>query len=321
MAIIYTHGDFDGIVSAAFVCRGLGLDFVNFTSPANVYGQPVGDEDIVCDLPYPFRKIRYWFDHHESNIREVEEKGIAAEIAGRFFAAPSAAQVISDFFSASAEFPEFFAETLRWANRIDSMDYESVDEWMEPTPSHRIDRSIFLMGEQMAQARRYMRFLVDALSHMPLEEAAKLNEVQERYKQFEVQSARAMQIIERASSFADEGGEILVLDFSEDRFPPKFSKNLAYSVRPNAKAVLLLQPVFQGTTRTNDVRVSLSLNPFMAAKVDQDVASILRELGIGDGHPSAAGGTIESSSKPERLKNKQRFLADVVQFWKSGKSL
>ena len=100
-----------------------------------------------------------------------------------------------------------------------------------------------------------------------------------------------------------------------------FSKNFVYAVFPEALAVLSILPVLQGNRRTNDLKLSLSLNPFRKDRFGMhDCAAILDALGIGGGHPNAAGGKIAAESKTERLRLKAKAAEGIARGWKGGKS-
>ena len=62
---IITHGDFDGVVSAAICSYALRVDKVMFAGPSTITKSliSISDRDIVCDLPYPL-ECGLWFDHN-----------------------------------------------------------------------------------------------------------------------------------------------------------------------------------------------------------------------------------------------------------------
>jgi hypothetical protein len=311
---VYTHGDFDGIVSAAIVGRVLPVSRTFFASPKTIAAQTVTEQDVVCDLPYPHRSVRYWFDHHAANIEAVGALGIAGSIAGRFVPAPSAAQVVYDFFRAEHAFPAFLAETVAEANRVDAMDYASVEEWLAPTPAHRINRALFLPNEGLPDARRYMLLLVRTIGKHPLADLAESDEVEARYALARRHEEESVAIIHRAARLLGNRREVLLLDFSEDRVAPRFSKNMAYTVHPEARAILHLAPGFKDGARTNAIRISLSANPF-GIRDHPDVAAILGDLELGSGHPGAAGGTLVAESKERLLARKEATVAQIVDLW------
>lgn len=309
---IYTHGDFDGIVSAALLSRFLKTGRIFFTSPRSIFEQQVTEQDAVCDLPYPHRSIGLWFDHHEANIETVNKMGLADQIKGKFVPAPSAAQVVLDYFQTEHQIPDFITETVNQANIIDSMAYDSVEQWLEPTPAHRINRALFVPSEKFHEARRYMILLVKTVAKFPLEDIAESEDVDERYQLAKKHEDDSVDLIRKVAQRLGAGGEIILLDFTEDRFRPSFSKNMAYTIFPDADAILQLNPGFERGKRVNSIGISFSVNPFDKQANQYDVAAILGDLGLGSGHAGAAGGSFSADSKQKLLANKQQLLENIV---------
>ncbi|MDP8224382.1 MAG: hypothetical protein P9L99_13540 [Candidatus Lernaella stagnicola] len=312
---ILTHGDFDGIVSAALVGLWTGIDFVFFTGPENLRRNQIGERDIVCDLPHPAVECRAWFDHHPSNIEEAAEMEWSVG-EGAAVDAPSAARVIFEHLKDRVEFPPFMAETVEATDRVDTMDYETIDDWLAETPENILNNTIFLSGEDMQQARRYMWRLIEMIQTQPLDEIADNPAVLERYHRSQEHARRASETIKQSGRLI-AGGQICLLDFSDMKVAPRFSKNLAYTVYPEAAAVLQIMPVLQGGRKTNDLRLSISLNPFIKQAVaGHDMAEIMEQLDLGGGHPAAAGGKIAARSKDERLQLKENVVSDIERLWR-----
>lgn len=311
---IVSHGDFDGIVSSSLVGLWTKITFVFFTGPETVRGNQMGPKDVVCDLPHPAREVRAWFDHHPGNIEEARAMGWSAG-EGAAYEAPSAARVIFDHLKDKTTFPPFMAQTVEAADRVDSMAYATIDEWLAETPENIVNNTIFLPGEELREARRYLWRLVTILQEHSLEEVVDFPEVLERHQRTQEHAHRAAETIAKVGTLA-AGGEICVLDFSEMKVTPRFSKNLAYTVFPQASAVLSISPVVMGGRRTNDLRLSLSLNPFLGGRnMFHNCAAILDQLQLGGGHAAAAGGKITSASKEERLREKARVVEDIARLW------
>ena len=234
---------------------------------------------------------------------------------GAAYEAPSAARVIFDHLKATVNFPPFMAQTIEAADRVDSMAYATIDEWLAETPENIVNNTIFLPGEELREARRYLWRLVTILQEHSLEEVVDFPEVLERHQRTQEHAQRAADTIGKVGRLV-AGGEICVVDFSEMKVTPRFSKNLAYTVFPDAHAVLSIAPVVMGGRRTNDLRLSLSLNPFLGGRNSfHDCAAILDQLQLGGGHPAAAGGKITSASKDDRLREKARVVDDIARLW------
>ena len=311
---LYTHGDFDGVVSAALASLWSGVEDFFFSGPGAIRRNSIGERDIVCDLPHPAREVRAWFDHHKQNIEEAKQMGWSVG-QGAAFEAPSAARVIFEHLKDEVHFPHFLEQTVQAADRVDSMDYASLEQWLADEPDNRINESIFLPGEDLTQARGYLVGLVLRLRDYPIGEVARFPEVEDRYRRSREHAQRAQEIIQKTGRMIPEA-QICVIDFSEMKVAPSFSKNLAYLVFPEASAVLSIVGVLDKGRKTNDLRMSLSLNPFLGRDLSRhDCAEIFDTMQIGGGHRSAAGARLTAFSKAERLRAKQLALEEIVSRW------
>ncbi len=309
---IIAHGDFDGIVSAALAGLWSGLNMFFFTGPESVRRIEMGKRDIVCDLPHPMREIRAWFDHHLSNIEEAQGTGwTVGEGAAR--EAASAARVVYEHIRHTTTLPPFIEETVAATDIVDTMGYATIEDWLAETPANVINTTIFLPGEEMKQASRYLHRLTGMIQRHGLADIVTMDEVRMRAAKAKEHARQATDTIRRIGKLL--GGRICVLDFSEMKVAPRFSRNLAYTVFPEAEAVLTVNGVLQEGRRTNDLRLSLSLNPFRPETRGHDCAAILDGLGLGGGHPGAAGGKISAGSKDERVRLRDKMLADVLAQW------
>ena len=252
---------------------------------------------------------------YASNIEEARATGWSAG-EGAAHEAPSAARVIFEHLKDRVEFPEFAAATVVATDRQDTMDFATIEEWLAETPENIINNTIFLPGEEMKQASRYLHRLTTMIQHQPLAAVAEYDEVKDRHRRAKEHARQATETIKRIGRMVADG-RICLLDFSEMKVAPRFSRNLAYAVFPQADAVLGVNGVVQAGRHTNDLRVSLSLNPFRRETAAHDCAAILDELELGGGHPAAAGGKISAASKEERLRLRDKMLADVAALWRA----
>lgn len=319
---IVTHDDFDGVVSAAICAAIYETSKIIFTGPVAITESRVliTEEDIVCDLPYPLC-CGLWFDHHDGNLQAVKLRGIdPSSIPGEFSLKPSCARVVLDYFSRDYELDEDFAEMAREADRIDSFDYVSVEEWRADTPAHRIDCALKAKSSSQREKFSFYRDLVLKLRDSSLGETAELTGVRKRMEIYRKEEEGILKIISENSLFLREDGgkEMLIIDISGFSKKPYILKNLAYLLFPNVLAVLLIQGCYPGGIKNTDLSLSLSLGLVMQRREHKkDVGEIVRSLNLGDGHPGAAAGIIHSSSRREMLKNRGRVLSELFRMWKS----
>ncbi|MEZ4524605.1 MAG: exopolyphosphatase [Desulfobacterales bacterium] len=116
---LVTRTDFDGLVCAVLLEEAGLVDKYKFVHPKVIQDGllTVTSDDIIANMPYA-PGCAFWFDHHASemnrvNIREIEFKGDCRP-------APSAAQVIWDYFGGEKKFGTKFLPLLEAVNKYDS---------------------------------------------------------------------------------------------------------------------------------------------------------------------------------------------------------
>ena len=318
---IVTHGDFDGLVSAAICSYVEGCGRIVFTGPNSIARAEISidSRDIVCDLPYPL-EAGLWFDHHAGNLDALKLRGIdPGRIPGRFDEQPSCARVVLDHYRGlGTGLPDYFEDTVREADMIDSFDYRSVEEWRRETPGKLVDMSLKVYFPTPREKTKYYLHAVSLMGDMPLVEMLKDEAVSRNLERYRVEEERMILFIEKSISFLpqDREREMIVLDFTHHKRRPRAVRNLAFLEHPDALAVLTLNPLFRGGVKTNDFSVSLSLSMNLTGKEHgKDAGEIMRSLDIGDGHPGAAAGVIHSETKEEMKRNKDRMLLKIWQLW------
>ncbi|UCE04650.1 MAG: hypothetical protein JSW07_13610 [bacterium] len=317
---IITHNDFDGVVSAALCSYVFKIDRIYFAGPSNIARADltITENDIVCDLPYPL-ECGLWFDHHEGNLQELQYRNIDLHsIEGKFDLQPSCARVIFNYFQNDHSFPAYFALLVDDTDKIDSFDYQSIEDWRAETPAKIVDATIRSRTGDARDKRKYLKKLVLWLRDQPAEEVAKSPEVAERYNNYIQEEKEMLKIIEQNSFFLpqDSKKEMIILDFTKFNRPGYVIKNLAYLLYPEALAVLEVKNLFTRGIKSNDLSFSLSLSLNLNHKEHaKEVGEIMRELNIGDGHKGAAAGKVGCTTKDEMLKQKQYVLDQIFDLW------
>ncbi len=320
---IVTHGDFDGLVSAAICSHVFGCEKVIFTGPNAILRTEVSIDrrDVVTDLPYPL-ECGLWFDHHPGNREAVKLRGIdPAGIPGRFEEKPSCARVVLDYFTElGEELPGHFHGTVDEADIIDSFDYRSVEEWRRDTPGKLVDMSLKSAFRGYREKTRYFEDLTAMIRDRSLADILEEPSVNSRIERYREEERRMIKFVEESVAFlpGDDGGELVILDFTHHKRPPRITRNLAFLIHPGALGVLTMNAIFRGGRKTNDLSVSMSLSMNMTGREhDKDIGEIMRSLGIGDGHRGAAAGTVNCESKDEMLRSKKKILARIWELWRS----
>ena len=316
---IITHDDFDGVISAALTAFVYHIDRFEFAGPRTITDNrfPITDADVVCDLPCP-SEVGLWFDHHVGNLEDLGYLGrSASDIPGRFDEKPSCARVIFDHF-ASEGLPARFAPMVDEADRIDSFDWRSIEDWRAETPGKTLDAAIKLMDANRRDRFRFLERLVRALRDGELQTVATLDWVASRAQAYAEQEEAMVQKVQADAVFleADPRHEIVILDRTRHNQQDPIVKNLAYLCFPESLAVIEVKNRFRRGVKTNDLSLSMSLSLVLNGQPHgKDVGEIMRRLNIGDGHAGAGAGTLDCASKAEMLKEKDRVLAKIYEYW------
>ena len=317
---IVTHSDFDGVVSAAICSYVLRVDKVMFAGPSTITKSliSISDRDIVCDLPYPL-ECGLWFDHHEGNILDLEYRRInPEEIPGSFSRKDSCARVVYQYFANSCELPSRFLEAVEEADRIDSFNYQSIEEWQEETPGKIIDCSIKAQQGPPRERDKYLRQLVEWIRDESLAKVATFPPVVDSFQTYKDNEGGMLKMIQESSYFipADTRQEIVIIDLTKYRHQAGLIKHFAFLLNPKTLAVLEIKSIFDMGVKTNNLSLSMALSLNLAHKERRkDIGEIMRRLNIGDGHRGAAAGTLDCQTKAEMLREKERVLNKIFQLW------
>ena len=116
---LVTRSDMDGLVCGTLLTYLNIIDDVLFAHPKDMQDGKIEitSNDIVTNLPY-VENAHLVFDHHFSETLRNEKKDnhiINPE-------APSAAQVVYDYYNGDEVFPGYFTGMMNGANKADSAD-------------------------------------------------------------------------------------------------------------------------------------------------------------------------------------------------------
>ena len=318
---IVTHDDFDGVVSAALVGYFTEIHEIMFAGPMDITNSrfSIGESDIVCDLPYPL-DCGQWFDHHEANLEEVELRGIDPDtIEGLHLAAPSCARVVLDFFGEEFDIEEEIETLAAAADKIDSFDFKSIEDWRARTPANIIDSAIKYREGSPADRRTFLKKLALLLMDYPLEEIAAREDIAELARRYWDEEENMTRVIMGALDHLDPDKEIILLDFSDRKKPVRIQKNLAQLLDRQALAVLEIKPVFQRGVKVNALALGISMTIRGASEApERDLGEMMRTLNIGSGHAGAAAGRIDCDSLQALQKESKRIQKELIKLWKSN---
>lgn len=319
MKVIISHTDFDGVISASLLSLATKINFIRFISHNQVWLEQLTGSEIIADLPCPW-KCDLWFDHHESNKKEMIERGIDInDIPGKFQLTDSCADIIYDYYKDKIEFPEYFKNLVKETNQIDSMKYDSIAQWQKKTPVKMIAWTTQLLKDE--DYKNFLHYLLKLTKHIikySPEELIKLDFFKYRYKAFEEYKEYSLNLVKKVYYFykKDLNKTMAIVDFTEFKKAPRMDKNFIYIFEPETDAVLLINSEFKNNVKTNNLKFSLGVNFTKSQKLKNiNVAKMFEELELGGGHPKAAGGKLKCYSKNERLKMKEFIIQEIINKW------
>ncbi|MBU2645392.1 exopolyphosphatase [bacterium] len=123
---LVTRADFDGLACAALLTEKGLVDEYFYVHPRDVQAGKVAvsKNDILANVPYA-DGCGIWFDHHSSEGERLEVQKMHFE--GESRSAPSAAQVIWDYYGGVKTFGKRFLPLMDAVNKVDSADL-TLDE-------------------------------------------------------------------------------------------------------------------------------------------------------------------------------------------------
>lgn len=300
-----TRSDLDGIVCAALL-KELGMvDEVQFAHPKDMQDGTieVTSRDIITNLPY-HPKAHMVFDHHASESRRNKTP---ANNMVNDPTAPSAAHVVYRHFGGAAKFPNISHDLMDAANKIDAAQLTEA-EILNPQGWVLLG---FLMDNRTGLGRfrnfrisnyQLMQALVDILrTTKKVEDILKHPDVAERIKVYHEHAELARQQIKRC---ADIQGNLLVLDFRQEKDIFAINRFAIYALYPKANISMHVMPGKQGVNTVFAVGKSV-LN--RSAKID--VGALMLEYG-GGGHMAVGTCQIDNDKADA---TKKELIQRIVQ--------
>jgi nanoRNase/pAp phosphatase (c-di-AMP/oligoRNAs hydrolase) len=202
---LITRLDFDGIVSSVLLREKGVIDSFRFVHPKDVQDGQVEAtaDDVVANVPY-IPGCGLWFDHHSSEEERLELRKIQFKGVSR--AAPSAAQVIWDYYGGVQGFGSRFLPLLWAVNKSDSAEL-TKEEILNPAGwillSYLVDPRTGLgrFNHFRLDHQQFMIELIDHCRTKTVGEILELPDVKERtvlyleqQKQFEEMLNRCVQV-------------------------------------------------------------------------------------------------------------------------------
>ncbi len=292
---IYTHTDFDGLISGLIMLRvtGLSAKDVRFVSPSDIQRNliEVEPQSAVTDLPLPRQKgvkIEFWSDHHASTQPDPEyfkESAYDPE-------SPSCARILFDKFKNNPKVAKY-EELIKWVDIVDSASYPDLNMVNDMSnPYIRLVKSLKSKDSEFDDTF-YLPYLLNKFISMDIEDIADLDIVKLRSDYNIGQSKIYHETVLRHAKY-DQG--IIYYDITEIKIPGIFGRFDLFIQYPESIAKVMMYR----SAKPGFVQISISQNP-INRKNKVHIGNLLSKYG-GGGHPGVGGAMIKEEDKKKIFK-------------------
>lgn len=221
---VVTRGDLDGLACAVILVSKEEVSEIFLVHPQEIADKAVEitGKDILANLPY-HPACAKWFDHHLKTQRTVTPP---AKFDGKYRQAPSAAQLVWEYYDRDPRFQNLVFET----NRLDAA-YLTARDVLEP-------QGYILLGftldgrTGLGDYEGYFRRCVGWVKDLSIEDVLQQDEVAERVDRM---SANDRGFREALVEHSRLDGNVIVTDFRPfGGKPPIGNRFLVYTLFPEA---------------------------------------------------------------------------------------
>lgn len=291
---LVTRSDMDGLVCGTLL-KYLGvIDEIVFVHPKDMQDGKIAinSNDITTNLPYVCG-VHLAFDHHFSETLRNEK--IDNHIIDPD--APSAAEVVYQYYGGDSKFPEHFRAMMDAANKADSAAF-SQDDILDP---QGWDLLSFLMDSRTGLGRfrefrisnyQLMMDLIDYCAEHTIDDILELEDVKERIDLYNKYAKQFKEQLERCSTIHKN---LVIIDYRDEDIIYPGNRFLIYAMYPEVN--ISIHAVW-GKDKQNIV---YSTGKSIINKTSQtNVGELMLRFG-GGGHKAAGGCQIDIENAPEVL--------------------
>ena len=228
---LVTRSDMDGLVCGTLLKYLNIIDDISFVHPKDMQDGKITitQNDITTNLPY-VSGVYLAFDHHFSETirNEKYENHIIDPNA------PSAAQVVYDYYGGDEVFPSFFKDMMYGANKADSADF-TIDDILNPKGWALLS---FLMDSRTGLGRfrefrisnyALMMDLIDHCVKLSIEEILELPDVKERIDLYNKYSKEFKEQLLRCTRIQKN---LLIINYKDEEIIYPGNRFLVYALFP-----------------------------------------------------------------------------------------
>lgn len=229
---LVTRSDMDGLVCAVLLKHLDLIDDIKFVHPKDMQDGiiEIGKNDMTTNLPY-VKGVGMAFDHHLSETvrnKEIQKNHIILPDA------PSAAEVVYQYYGGENVFPEKFNDMMNAANKADAAMFTKMDI-LDPQGWEMLS---FLMDSRTGLGRfrnfrisnyNLMMDLIDACKDHTIEEIMQIPDVKERVELYNLYKSEFINQLKHCSRVHDN---VVVLDLRNEEIIYPGNRFMIYALYP-----------------------------------------------------------------------------------------
>ncbi len=288
---LITRGDLDGLACAVIVTEKEDISETVLVHPQDITDSriEISRADIIANLPF-HPDCGIWFDHHLQTSSNQRPRG---EFKGRYELAPSAAQLVWEYYDKDPRYAQLIEET----NRLDSAQLTREDV-LDP-------KDYILLGYTidsrtgLGAFEYYFRQCVEWVRTMPIAEVLEQPMVAERIERLHEEDQSF-----REALLASTGlhGNVIFTDFRDSPYLPIGNRFLVYTLFPDGNVsmrvhwgpdrkfvvVAVAHSIFNRTCKTNVGQLMARYGggghrgagsaPLATEEAEDEIGAILAEL-------------------------------------------
>jgi len=291
---LVTRSDMDGLVCGTLLKYLDIVDEITFVHPKDMQDGKIEitQNDITTNLPY-VDGVYLAFDHHFSETLRNEKKDnhiIEAD-------APSAAEVVYQYYGGDKKFPSSFRAMMDAANKADSAAFTKEDI-LNPQGWELLS---FLMDSRTGLGRfreftvsnyQLMMDLIDYCKDHTIEDILKLSDVKERTDLYFKYEKEFKEQLERCTTIKEN---LVIIDYRDEEIIYPGNRFLVYALHPETN---ISMHVVWGREKQN---VVFSPGKSILNKTSKtNVGELMLKYG-GGGHKAAGGCQIDHDKAEQVL--------------------
>ena len=292
---LVTRSDMDGLVCGTLL-KFLGIiDEISFVHPKDMQDGKIEitEDDITTNLPY-VDGVHIAFDHHFSETVRNEKKDNHIIIPE----APSAAEVVYQYYGGDEKFPARFRDMMDAANKADAAQF-SKEDILNP---QGWDLLSFLMDSRTGLGRfrefsvsnyQLMMDLIDYCAEHPIEDILSLPDVKERVELYKKYEKEFKEQLIRCSTVHKN---LVIIDYRDEEIIYPGNRFLIYAIYPDTNISI------HAVWGRNKQNVVYSTGKSIINRSSNTNVGMLMLKYEGGGH-EAAGGCQPSHKEANRVLN------------------